>query len=240
MCPSEIEFCPACGKTVEETEIMDIHAAGFRCHDGHYLHFLKTGVYTSETMGRYLSLTSGKELPEDILKEWLLNPSLRDHLNDNLAGIVRHVLEQQNGKVISTETLKYTYCPSCGEVLQDVTPKEELYLAVLKCKGNHEFSCRGGMSVAGSRTNLSFDYDENYFRRSFKAWMEDRDFTLRVHSKSANEVVAFCFPSGFQKVGPNLYEAHENNFRPSSDLSIYFGNSRRCNSNGYGEAPNFW
>lgn len=176
MCPSEIEFCPACGKTVEETEIMDIHAAGFRCHDGHYLRFLKTGVYTSETTGRYLRLTSGKELPEDILKEWLLNPCLRDHLNDNLAGIVRHVLEQQNGKVISKESLKYTYCPSCGEVLQDVTPKEEMYLAVLKCKGNHEFLCRGGMSVSGSRTSLSFDYDENYFRRSFKAWMEDKHF----------------------------------------------------------------
>ena len=66
-----------------------------------------------------------------------------------------------------------------------------------------------------------------------------RDFTLKVHSKSEDEVVAFCFPGGFKKKSPNLYEAHVKNFKPKSDLSVYFGNSRKCDSSGNGEIPQF-
>lgn len=79
-----------------------------------------------------------------------------------------------------------------------------------------------------------------YILTTANTWKDGiRDFSLRVHSKSEEEVVAFCFPSGFKKVGTNLYEAQKKNFRPEKELSIYFGNSRRCTSNGYGVPPNF-
>ena len=79
-----------------------------------------------------------------------------------------------------------------------------------------------------------------YILTTANTWKDGiRDFTLRVHSKSPDEVVAFCFPTGFKKVGANLYEAQQKNFRPDKDLSIYFGNSRRCAPNGYGLPPYF-
>lgn len=79
-----------------------------------------------------------------------------------------------------------------------------------------------------------------YILTTANSWKDGiRDFTLRVHTKSKNEVVAFCFPSGFRQVGEKLYEAHEKNFKPRSDLSIYFGNASACGGGGYGEAPRF-
>ncbi|QWV93567.1 hypothetical protein KP004_20810 [Geomonas oryzisoli] len=171
---ASITFCPSCGESVERAEIFDAHAEGFRCQNGHYLHNLRSGVYTSETMGSYLNLTSGKESPKDILKEWLTNARLRDHLNDNLAGILRFLLDHENGKAETKEPLKYTYCPSCGEKLGDVTPEEELYETVLKCKNSHTFLSRGGMHAPGSEERFSFDYDERYFRMSYLSWMENK------------------------------------------------------------------
>ena len=171
---SIITFCPSCGKKVDEIEILDVHADGFQCENDHYLHILKSEVYTSQTMGSYLTLTSGKEAPEDILKEWLCNPYLRDHLNDDLAGIIRFILDKHDGKKTVKEPLEYTYCPSCGEVLQDVSPEGEYHEAVLKCGNNHTFLRRGGMRAVGSRTHFGFDENEQYFVMAYKSWMENK------------------------------------------------------------------
>lgn len=79
-----------------------------------------------------------------------------------------------------------------------------------------------------------------YILTTANSWKDGiRNFTLRVHAKSKNEVVAFCFPGGFRQVGEKQYEAHAKNFKPKSDLSIYFGNSRSCAGGKYGEAPRF-
>jgi hypothetical protein len=79
-----------------------------------------------------------------------------------------------------------------------------------------------------------------YVLTTANSWKDGiRDFTLKVHPKSEDEVVAFCFPGGFEKKSPDLYQAHVKNFQPKGDLSIYFGNSRQCDSAGYGEMPQF-
>jgi hypothetical protein len=127
---SAIRYCPSCGKHLEKIELADTHADGFKCENGHSLHSMKEEVYTGQTMGSYLDLNSGKQTPDEIIKEWLSNPRLRDHLNDNLAGIMRFILDKINGKQSEEEPERYDYCPICAEKLQDV-PNDDGYVKIV-------------------------------------------------------------------------------------------------------------
>ncbi|MEN6319298.1 MAG: hypothetical protein ABFD82_11155 [Syntrophaceae bacterium] len=185
---SSIRYCPSCGKKLEKVDIIDANADGYKCENGHCLHSLKQEVYTAQTMGSYLALKSGKESPEDIFREWLSNPGLRSHLNDNLANVLRFILETRNGKQNAAEPYSYDYCTTCGEKLQDV-PSDDLYVAILKCANDHTFLSRGGLrSVGGDRKTgiFSFDYDEKYFQMSYKSWLENKHFQQYVPHELKN------------------------------------------------------
>jgi hypothetical protein len=78
-----------------------------------------------------------------------------------------------------------------------------------------------------------------YLLTTATSWKDGiRDFTLRIHTKAKEEIVALCFPSKFIKVSDTIYETHIDNFKPQTELSVYIGNTREC-SNGYGEPPQF-
>jgi predicted RNA-binding Zn-ribbon protein involved in translation (DUF1610 family) len=172
---SKLKYCPSCGKQLEKVEIVDVHAKGYKCENGHYLHSLQD-VYTGQTMGSYLDLKSDKDAPADILKEWLSNFRLRDHLNDNLANIIRVILDTKDGKQSATEQYRYDYCPTCGDKFQNV-PTDDLYVAILKCGHEHTFLSRGGLrSASDPMTAISFDYDKKYFEMSYESWMEDKNY----------------------------------------------------------------
>lgn len=55
-----------------------------------------------------------------------------------------------------------------------------------------------------------------------------RDFTLRIHTGSPDEIVATCFPATFRKRPGNVLEAHLKNYHPADDLRVYIGNMRDC------------
>lgn len=79
-----------------------------------------------------------------------------------------------------------------------------------------------------------------YILTTANSWKDGiRDFKLRVHTKSKDEIVSLCFPSKINKVSDTLYETHVENFKPNTELSVYFGNAKACGSNGYGEPPHF-
>jgi hypothetical protein len=79
-----------------------------------------------------------------------------------------------------------------------------------------------------------------YILTTANSWRDGiRDFKLKIHTKSKHEIVGLCFPAEVKRVSDTLYEAHVINFKPSSELSVYFGNAKTCGSNGYGEQPRF-
>jgi len=51
-----------------------------------------------------------------------------------------------------------------------------------------------------------------------------KEFILRIHTGSPNEVVALCFEKPMLKIAENLFEAKLIKFKPNNELSIYFGN----------------
>lgn len=79
-----------------------------------------------------------------------------------------------------------------------------------------------------------------YILTTANSWKDGiRDFKLRIHAKAKDEIVGLCFPAEVKKVSATTYEAHVENFKPTAELSVYFGNAKKCGSNGYGEAPRF-
>ena len=67
-----------------------------------------------------------------------------------------------------------------------------------------------------------------YVLTTANTWKDGvRDFTLRIRAGSPEEVVALCFPEPLKKTAPAVYEVWLKNFRPKSDLGVYFGNTRQ-------------
>lgn len=79
-----------------------------------------------------------------------------------------------------------------------------------------------------------------YILTTANSWKDGiRDFTLKIHAKSKNEIVSACFPSKIRQVTETLYETNINNFHPSKELSVYLGNTRECNDFRRGVPPSF-
>jgi hypothetical protein len=77
-----------------------------------------------------------------------------------------------------------------------------------------------------------------YILTTANTWKDGiRDFKLRIHTKSQDEIVALCFPSKIRKVSDLLYETRVRNFKPKAELSVYFGNVRSCRSTDFGQPP---
>jgi len=49
-----------------------------------------------------------------------------------------------------------------------------------------------------------------------------KDFTLRIKKQSATDLVSLCFDDELKKLDPLTFEFHQENYRPTRDLSILF------------------
>jgi len=49
-----------------------------------------------------------------------------------------------------------------------------------------------------------------------------KDFTLRIKKQSSTDLVSLCFDEGLRKLDPLTFEFHQENYRPTRDLSILF------------------
>lgn len=68
-----------------------------------------------------------------------------------------------------------------------------------------------------------------YILTTANSWKDGiRDFTLRVHAKSKDEIISLCFPADLKRKSSVLYEAHIQDFHPKRELSVYFGNVREA------------
>lgn len=175
-------YCLSCGKKLTSHDIADVNAAGYKCDSGHYLNVLKDNVRTAETGGKYLKLISGKQLREEIIREWLSNSHLRNHLNDSLANVLRYIIEKKGDKKTSIGQRKYDFCPLCGSGLKDEAV-DDLYIAFLKCPNGHSFISRHGLrffDTKPSSETIDFDFTAEEFKRNISAWTKNANFQQYV------------------------------------------------------------
>jgi hypothetical protein len=64
-----------------------------------------------------------------------------------------------------------------------------------------------------------------YILKTGNTWKRGiEDFTLNVVKSDPAELVSLCFPGTFKKVDATTYQVRLQNFQPTSDLDVYFGN----------------
>lgn len=64
-----------------------------------------------------------------------------------------------------------------------------------------------------------------YVLKTANTWKDGvRDFTLRIRKSRPQEIVSLCFPGTPRRVSSTTIEFHLSNFKPQTDLEVYFGN----------------
>jgi hypothetical protein len=171
---SAFQFCPACRSQLSIRNTFDIYIIGWQCQNHHHFHSEKRKVFTAQTGGKYNQLRSKKSECKEILMDWLSDPNLREHLNNDLAENVRLYLEKKEGVKFVDHTNYYPYCPICGEALSSKKEYEEHH--VQACKNGHKFNYRSGLTTIGDRFNIMVDKDSLIYARDFKSWFSKDTF----------------------------------------------------------------
>jgi hypothetical protein len=63
------------------------------------------------------------------------------------------------------------------------------------------------------------------------------DFTLNIVKSDPSELISLCFPGTFNKIDARTYQVRLRNFRPASDLDVYFGNVNPSDDSNEGRMP---
>ena len=65
----------------------------------------------------------------------------------------------------------------------------------------------------------------SYILKTGNNWKRGiEDFTLNLVKQDPSELISLCFPGTVNKVDARTYQVHLKNFRPASNLDVYFGN----------------
>lgn len=78
----------------------------------------------------------------------------------------------------------------------------------------------------------------DYILMTANSWKDGiRDFTLRLHKQHPQELISLCFPGNFSKLDALTLESRMTDFKPQTDLHIYFGNLKMQPEQSYGVPP---
>ena len=162
--------CPECGGTLAPGNSADPWALCLRCESGHRYFLMPEspgyGEATEAVSARFPEL-DGKN-PADIAAFWLKEPSARRLLNEQLAVLLRFILESGTGD----PGLSFRYCPFCGGALEGYE-QPDVWVNGLRCENGHEWAERGGRLscvLRGFGYVFHADLDESVARTLALGW----------------------------------------------------------------------
>jgi alkanesulfonate monooxygenase SsuD/methylene tetrahydromethanopterin reductase-like flavin-dependent oxidoreductase (luciferase family) len=101
---------------------------------------------------------------------WLTNSQARDHLNPQLAQLLRQFVEH---RALSYEP-EFNWCPACGRPLLPFE-QPDVWVQGLACENGHEFAARGGHingSLGGERISLLSEYSAKALQSVVGGWLK--------------------------------------------------------------------
>ena len=134
-------YCPCCGDQLALGVSADPWAICLVCPRGHRFFIMPQtplAVDTARAAG-----TSFPELsslsPPAIASFWLSDPQARSVLNEQLAQLLRAIVESRS---VADEP-RLSLCPTCGNTFGDCE-QPDIYVQGLRCTNGHFWSLRGG------------------------------------------------------------------------------------------------
>jgi hypothetical protein len=140
--PEEIRTkCPSCGAALAQSETVDPYAICLACPTGHRFFVMPEGPLAIATATAAAAHFPGLERRnrKQVAEFWLSDPSARRLLNQQLAELLRTILEARS----RDEALRFHYCPVCGGELSEYD-QPDIWVRGLRCSQNHSWAERGG------------------------------------------------------------------------------------------------
>ncbi|MGW8390403.1 DUF4424 family protein [Pseudoduganella sp. HUAS MS19] len=79
--------------------------------------------------------------------------------------------------------------------------------------------------VAARNNGYVNTHNVSYILTTGNTWKRGiEDFTLNIIKRKPDELISLCFPGTFRKIDARTYQVRLQNFRPTQDLEIHFGN----------------
>ena len=172
----------------------DENARGFRCNAGHrfYSFYDEHGgiVPASKTI-------EPPHLADDriILRFWLLDPPARLRVPNQLAVVVRRILElSEGGESMARIDHPFRFCPICGEAFT-ASDVGDGYMWHKRCRAGHthwehQYTLFPG-DVAG-RDNLSIELYDEFLSNQLDAYLTNEMFEWYIHPQLRDVLTRFA------------------------------------------------
>ena len=163
--------CSGCSARMSKSECSDPRAECLTCSLGHRFFLLEKpnlGQATARAAGLNLNQLTGTAL-EDVARFWLMDPTARAHLNDQLAELLRIFLD---GRYVPLE-LPHQHCPTCGETLSGYE-QPDIWVRGFRCTQDHIWAARGshlGGRVEEEYVTFYAEPTDNVLSKLAEGWL---------------------------------------------------------------------
>jgi len=134
-------YCPSCGKLLVSARCLDPWAISLVCLGSHRFFVMpETPLAWQTAMAASLPLPHlDSWAPQDVASFWLADPTVRPMLNEQLAQLLRTILEARQ----VSDNPNFSFCPLCGGPLAEYE-QPDIWVRGLRCLNGHSWAERGG------------------------------------------------------------------------------------------------
>ena len=164
-------YCPECGGDLAPAKTVDPWAICLSCQAGHRFFVMPEPPHYGE--GAEASSAQFPQLkgkgPEAVATFWLTDPAARSMLNEQLAELLRVILEASS----VSASLSFSYCPFCGGALTEYE-QPDIWVRGLRCPSNHSWAERGGRLsclLRGFAYRIHTELSDKVARQAVSAWL---------------------------------------------------------------------
>ncbi|HEY3645374.1 MAG TPA: hypothetical protein VGM16_08560 [Gammaproteobacteria bacterium] len=131
----------------------------------------------------------------DVATFWLGDVHVRIHLNEQLAELLRYIVEDVRDGYKPGGSHEFNFCPICRERLEEYE-QPDIWIRGLKCQNDHEFGERGVRlrgRVDGADIDVCAEFEECTVRQLIEAWVKSDDQSARWLRPQLHESVMRVF-----------------------------------------------
>jgi hypothetical protein len=219
-------------KVLKETDVTDkLHAAGLTDEEIAGIRFKSKYIYGENGEEGHFYIPLSESMIEKLKKEGLLGDGNMGDITPQWDNRITYIWKQvfHARKVIHVEHSYQPFISGGSDAgyrvyknCQDATELSEY------CLSNENLNTLRNLYKDQKNIDVYLDIpgvNVKYILTTANSWKDGiRDFTLRLHAKSKDEIVSLCFSAELKKKSSVLYEAHIQDFHPQQELSVYFGN----------------
>lgn len=171
--------CPSCKADLNKHEIIDIFELGLSCKNNHRFYVeirIPLSTNTENCAVIEWPLANDNELV--VIQSWLTDFNLRSKLNNQLANIIRRILEIKSKKInIENNYEVFKYCIFCSNELSEFQ-QNDVWVKGLECIKHHRFLVRNGLGfqVNGYSLKLQDDMSNSILVNLVEAWLRPNKF----------------------------------------------------------------